>query len=181
LLRVFFLVQRAMSSETTSGKGKTPRSAKFKFLKPEVRKFATGPTQYPAKRVPGLVPEVEKTLEAVYRQWRGVLWRRQVLLSCKLINKCFKKKVLFFFGQTTYTFFNLLLKNDASILRYIINAVGKASLNNSRINLIHLRRKSITMLRKLQNTVGYIRCMNEVSCVNMYRKYTKSLSLLGEE
>jgi hypothetical protein len=27
-------------------------------------------------------------LEVVYRQWRGVLWRRQVLLSCKLINKC---------------------------------------------------------------------------------------------
>jgi hypothetical protein len=61
------------------------------------RKFATGPTRYPAKRVPGL----EKTLEAVYRQWRGVRWKRQVLLSCKLINKCFKKKVRFLFGQTT--------------------------------------------------------------------------------
>jgi hypothetical protein len=33
------------------------------------RKFATGPTRYPAKRV----PELEKKLEAVYRQWRGVL------------------------------------------------------------------------------------------------------------
>jgi hypothetical protein len=53
-------------------------------------------------RIPGRVPEVEKTLEAVYRQWRGVLWRRQVLLSCKLFNKYFKKKVRFLFGQTTY-------------------------------------------------------------------------------
>jgi hypothetical protein len=40
---------------------------------------------------------LEKTLEAVYRQRRGVLWRRQVLLSCKLINKCFKKKVWFLY------------------------------------------------------------------------------------
>jgi hypothetical protein len=50
----------------------------------------------------GRIPELEKTLEAVYRQWRGVLWRRQVLLSCKFISKCFKKKVRFLFGQTTY-------------------------------------------------------------------------------
>jgi hypothetical protein len=61
------------------------------------RKFATGPTCYPAKRI----PELGK-MEAVCRQWRGVLWRRQVFLSCKLINKCFKKKVQFLFGQTTY-------------------------------------------------------------------------------
>jgi hypothetical protein len=33
------------------------------------RKFAMGPTHNPAKRV----PELEKMLEAVYRQWRGVL------------------------------------------------------------------------------------------------------------
>jgi hypothetical protein len=33
------------------------------------RKFDTGPTHYPTKHV----PELEKTLEAVYRQWRGVL------------------------------------------------------------------------------------------------------------
>jgi hypothetical protein len=46
----------------------------------------------------------KQTLEAVYRQWRGVLCRRPVFLSCKLINKCFKKKVRFLFGQTTYTF-----------------------------------------------------------------------------
>jgi hypothetical protein len=59
------------------------------------RKFATGPMCYPAKRVPGRVPELEKTLEAVYRLWRVVLWRGEVLLSCKLINKCFKKKVPF--------------------------------------------------------------------------------------
>jgi hypothetical protein len=62
------------------------------------RKFAMGPMCYPAKRV----PKLEKTLEALYRQWRGVLWRRQVLLSCKLIIKCFKKKVWFHFVQTTY-------------------------------------------------------------------------------
>jgi hypothetical protein len=56
---------------------------------------------YPAKHVPGHVPELEKTLEAVYGQWRGVLRRRQVLLSCKLINTFFKIKVRFLFGQIT--------------------------------------------------------------------------------
>jgi hypothetical protein len=35
------------------------------------RKFATGPTCYPAKRVPGRVSELEKPFEAVYRHWRG--------------------------------------------------------------------------------------------------------------
>jgi hypothetical protein len=30
------------------------------------------PTRYPPKRVPGHIPELEKTLEAMYRQWRGV-------------------------------------------------------------------------------------------------------------
>jgi hypothetical protein len=54
----------------------------------------TGPTRYPAKRV----PEVGKTLQIVYRQWRGVLWRRQ---GCKLINEYFKKKIRFLFGQIT--------------------------------------------------------------------------------
>jgi hypothetical protein len=54
------------------------------------------PMHYPAKRV----PELEK-MKVVCRQRRGVLWRRQVLLSCKLINKCFKRKVHFLFGQTT--------------------------------------------------------------------------------
>jgi hypothetical protein len=33
------------------------------------RNFATGPMRYPAKHIPGL----EKTLEEVYKQWRGVL------------------------------------------------------------------------------------------------------------
>jgi hypothetical protein len=33
--------------------------------------------RYPAKRV----PELEKTLKAVYKQCRGIVWR-QVLLSC---------------------------------------------------------------------------------------------------
>jgi hypothetical protein len=33
------------------------------------RKFTMGPTRYPIN----YIPELEKTLEAVYRQWRGVL------------------------------------------------------------------------------------------------------------
>ena len=37
----------------------------------------------PQKHVPGRVPELEKTLGAVYQEWRGVLWRSQVWLSCK--------------------------------------------------------------------------------------------------
>ena len=32
------------------------------------RKFATGPSRHPAKHVPGRVPELEKTLGAVYQQ-----------------------------------------------------------------------------------------------------------------
>ena len=47
------------------------------------RKLDTGPSRHPAKQVPGRVTEVEKTLGAVYQEWRGVLWRRQVWLSCK--------------------------------------------------------------------------------------------------
>jgi len=37
------------------------------------RKFDTGPLCHPAKHVPGRVPELEKTLGAVYQEWRGVL------------------------------------------------------------------------------------------------------------
>ena len=47
------------------------------------RKLDTGPSRHPAKQVPGRVPEVEKTLGAVYQEWRGVLWRRQVWVSCE--------------------------------------------------------------------------------------------------
>jgi len=47
------------------------------------RKFATGPSRHPAKHVPGRFPELEKSLGAVCQEWRGVLWRRQVWLSCK--------------------------------------------------------------------------------------------------
>jgi hypothetical protein len=60
--------------------------------------------RYPAKRVPGRVPELEITLEAVNRQWRGVLYRRQVLLNFKVINKDFKKKDLFLLGEITKKF-----------------------------------------------------------------------------
>ena len=37
------------------------------------RKFDKGPSRYPAKHVPGRVPELEKTLGAVYQEWMGVL------------------------------------------------------------------------------------------------------------
>ena len=47
------------------------------------RKFDKGPSRHPAKHVPGRVPELEKTLGAVYQEWRGVLWWRQVWLNCK--------------------------------------------------------------------------------------------------
>jgi hypothetical protein len=62
-----------------------------------------GPLRHPAN----CVPELGKTLEAVYRQWRAVLWRRQVLLSSKFTNKCFKNKVQFLFRQNTYFSFDI--------------------------------------------------------------------------
>jgi hypothetical protein len=37
------------------------------------RNISTGPMRYLAKRVPGRIPELERTLGAVYKQWRGVL------------------------------------------------------------------------------------------------------------
>jgi len=37
------------------------------------RKFNTGPLRHPAKHVPGRVPELEKTLGAVYQERWGVL------------------------------------------------------------------------------------------------------------
>jgi hypothetical protein len=37
------------------------------------RNFATGLTRYPTKRVPGHVPELEKPLGVVYKQWKGEL------------------------------------------------------------------------------------------------------------
>jgi hypothetical protein len=51
---------------------------------------------HPAKHIPGCVSELEKTLEAVYQKWRGVLWRRQVWLSCVWSNKLKTKKFDFF-------------------------------------------------------------------------------------
>jgi hypothetical protein len=48
------------------------------------------------------IPELEKSLESVYRQWTGVLWRRYLLLCYKITNKCFRKKVSFLSGQNTY-------------------------------------------------------------------------------
>ena len=37
------------------------------------RKLDTGPSRHPTKQVPGRIPEMEKTLGAVYQEWRGVL------------------------------------------------------------------------------------------------------------
>jgi len=37
------------------------------------RKFDMGPSRHPAKHVPGRIPELEKTLGAVYQERRGVL------------------------------------------------------------------------------------------------------------
>jgi hypothetical protein len=39
----------------------------------ERRKFDTEPSRHPAKHVPGPIPELEKTLGAVYQERRGVL------------------------------------------------------------------------------------------------------------
>ena len=47
------------------------------------RKFDKGPSRHPAKHFPGRVPELEKKLDPVYQEWRRVLCRRQVWLSCK--------------------------------------------------------------------------------------------------
>ena len=47
------------------------------------RKFDTGLSCCPAKHVPVRVPEMEETFGVVYQEWRGVLWRWQVWLSCK--------------------------------------------------------------------------------------------------
>ena len=47
------------------------------------RKFDTEPSHRPAKHVPERVPGMDKTLEAVYQEWRGVILRWQVSLSCK--------------------------------------------------------------------------------------------------
>ena len=62
----------------------------------ERRKFDTGPSRHPAKYVPGCVTELEKALGAVYQEWRGVIWRRQVWLICKESNKLKKIKFCFF-------------------------------------------------------------------------------------
>jgi hypothetical protein len=58
------------------------------------RKFATVRTRYPEKRI----PELQKTLYAVYRQWKGVL-RRQVLLVVGLSINVLKRKFGFFLDR----------------------------------------------------------------------------------
>ena len=39
----------------------------------DIRKFGTGPSRHPVKHVPGRVPQLEKTLGAVYQEWRRAL------------------------------------------------------------------------------------------------------------
>jgi hypothetical protein len=56
-------------------------------------------------------------LEVVYRQWRRVLWRRQVLINCKLINK-------FLFGQTTYG--DIKRRKLGAFLFYKMNSYKKS-------------------------------------------------------
>jgi len=67
------------------------------------RKFNTGPSRHPTKHIPGRVSELEKTFRAVYQEWRGVLWRRQVWLSCMWNNKLKTKKVRFLYGLPSYS------------------------------------------------------------------------------
>jgi len=46
----------------------TLKGRRFQTIRGDKRKFATGPSRHPAKHVPGRVPELEKTLGAVYQQ-----------------------------------------------------------------------------------------------------------------
>ena len=45
-----------------------PKRSPISYGRGDKRKFATGPSHHPAKQVPGRVPELEKTLGAVYQQ-----------------------------------------------------------------------------------------------------------------
>jgi transposase len=90
-LQTFFLFQKLKS---------TLKGRRFQTIE-ELEENSARDLCHPAKRVPRHIPELENKLEAVYRQWRRILWRRHVLLICKLINKCFKNKFRFLFGQTT--------------------------------------------------------------------------------
>ena len=45
-----------------------PKNSPISDGRRDKRKFATGPSRQPAKHVPGRVPELEKTLGAVYQQ-----------------------------------------------------------------------------------------------------------------
>jgi hypothetical protein len=45
---------------------------------------------------------MEETLETVYRQYRGLLWRRECLKCCKMSNKVFIAKVQSFFEHALY-------------------------------------------------------------------------------
>jgi hypothetical protein len=77
------LMREFLAKHETTVVSRWPLQTLFLFSKVEIhsegslisdnrrarRKFTTGPTRYPAKHV----PELDKMLEAVYRQWRGVL------------------------------------------------------------------------------------------------------------
>jgi len=88
------------------------------------RKFDTGPSCHPAKHVPGRVPELEKTLGAVCQERRGVLWRRQIWLSCMWSSKLKTKKVRFLYGLPSYTFRDNL-SVPSSRGQYVSRNVGR--------------------------------------------------------
>jgi hypothetical protein len=43
------------------------------YIRGDREKIDKGPLRYPAKHIPGRVPELEKMLGAVYQEWRGIL------------------------------------------------------------------------------------------------------------
>jgi hypothetical protein len=64
------------------------------------------------KCVPGSIATMEETLETVYGQYMGLLWRRQCLQCCKISNKVFMAKVLSFFEHALFfAIYYLLLSN----------------------------------------------------------------------
>jgi hypothetical protein len=71
-------------------------------IRGDKRKIAGGPMRDPEKRLPGLLPEVEKTLGAVYEQPMGVLRRRQNWVACRWAQKNYIKKLRTLFEQTSY-------------------------------------------------------------------------------
>jgi len=127
------------------------------------RKFYVGPSRHPTKHV----PELKKALGVMYQEWRGVLWWRQVWLSCKLSNKLKKNKVRFLYGLPSYLW-------NYSIIPIVNWArTGSAELNRfsrsgkTREWPIHITKEMIT----LQLFVSICTCM--VICGGVYGVLTR--------